>query len=309
VSKAVSTAPAEGDIGWSQTGIAGGIGAAAGAARALGLDQEGILAAISIGALQASGFRVAHGTMAGTLVMGQAGHIGLRAALLAQNGMGAPSAALEGKYGFARLFARKPHLAHITDDLGSRFEVESLGYKPYPCGVVIHPALDAALAWRAQHPTPRAEATRVRITAHPSATELGARRHPATILEAKVSLTHWVAAALARGQATLAEAALSAVHDPEIVRLRDAIELESSSSIAPDAAIMTIDADGEHHSIEISHCKGSIENPMSDADLSAKFHGQASMQLLPAQAADLLARCWIVDKEHSVQSLVELARP
>jgi 2-methylcitrate dehydratase PrpD len=308
VSKAVSTPPARGDVGWSQTGIAAGIGAAAAAARILGLGEAESTAALSIAALQGSGFRVAHGTMAGSLIMGQAGQTGLRATLLARHGMDAPRAVLEGRYGFTSLFAVEPHMPYLTEDLGIRFEVERLGFKPYPCGVVIHAALDAALAWRASSDAPPASIRRVQLRVHPSGVELGFRRHPANPLEAKVSLCHWVAGALVRGCATLAEGTRAAIDDPQIARLRELIELEGDPQLAGDAASMTIVAGGEQRRIDIAHCKGSMAQPMSDDDLSAKFMGQAQTQLPPAQAAELLGKCWAVERQPSVAELVRLAR-
>ena len=309
VSKAVSAAPAQGPVGWSQTGIAAGIGAAAAVARVLRFDENEALAALSIAALQASGFRVAHGTMAGSLIMGQSGQMGLRSALLAQHGMDAPSTALEGKYGFTSLYATQPHMPYLTEGLGTRFEVERLGFKPYPCGIVIHAAIDAALAWRASSPLPPSVIERVQLQVHPAAVELGFRRHPANVLEAKVSLCHWVAAALVRGRATLAEGARAAIDDPEIARLRTMIELESDPQLAGDAAALTLVALGEARTIAIEHCKGSMVQPMTDEDLSAKFMGQAVLRLPQQQATDLLAKCWVVDKQAAVADLVRLSCP
>jgi 2-methylcitrate dehydratase PrpD len=309
VSKAVSTAPASGDIGWSQTGIAAGIGAAAAAAKVLRLDPAQTTWAMGIAALQGSGFREAHGTMSASLIFGHAAQCGLRAAILAREGLSGPAAPLEGSYGFAKLFAAKPHLDHLTDQLGQRFEIEALAYKPYPCGVVIHPAVDAALAWHRSSGRSAAAIERVNLRAHPSAVALGFRRHPAGVLEAKVSFCHWVAAALALGRAGLADGQQQAIAEPAIARLRDLIEVEGDASTAADAVTMTVLLKGgERQPIAIPHAKGSVANPMSDGDLDEKFRGQVQLHLSEQQAARLLEHCWGVDEMQDAAALARLAR-
>ncbi|UUZ77207.1 MmgE/PrpD family protein [Polaromonas sp. P1(28)-13] len=306
LSKAVSVAPAEGDIAWSQTGIAAGVGAAAAAARVLGLDAQRTGWAIGIAALQASGFREAHGTMSATLLFGNAAQSGLRAALLAREGLTAPAAPLEGKYGYAHLYSTRTHLPYLTEALGEAFEVEALAYKPYPCGVVIHPMVDAALAWHRARAPGAARIQKVMINAHPSALALGFRRHPAGVLEAKVSLYHWVAAALAHGRASLAEGRQAVIDEPEVVRLRDCIELLGDDTLETDATAMTVVLEGGAQQVfKVGHCKGSVANPMTDEDLSGKFLGQADTAL-PADAAHaLLAACW---KLHELRDAADVAR-
>jgi 2-methylcitrate dehydratase PrpD len=309
VSKAVSVTPASADMGWSQTGIAAGIGAAAAAAKALGLDPQRINWSIAIAVLQASGLRVAHGTMSATLIIGHAAQTGLRAALLAQQGLSAPLAPLEGKYGFASLYATQAHLPYLTESLGTRFEVEALGYKPYPCGVVIHPALDAALAWHATHGRNGASIERIHLRVHPSAQALGFRRHPTSALEAKVSLYHWIAAALSLGRAGIAEGQPAVIDEPIVVRLREIIEVESDSALTPEAAVLSLNLkSGEQQTISIDHCKGSVSNPMSDEDLCEKFRGQAHLQLQPAQASRLLENCWQIEQLPNAAEIARLAQ-
>jgi 2-methylcitrate dehydratase PrpD len=310
VSKAVSTSPATYDIGWSQTGIAAGLGAAAAAAKALGLDAHGIASAIGLAAIQSSGLRVAHGTMSSTLIVGHAGQCGLRAALLAQAGLGAPAKPLEGQHGFTQLFSSQPHLPYLTDNLGSSFEVESLTYKPYPYGIVVHPAIDGALEWLKTYGHNPDQIQNIQLHVHPNALALGSRRHPSTPLEAKVSLTHGTAAALVFSRAGLAEVDYPAITDTRVVRLRNLIHLQSDTGLSPESARLEVTlSNGTQQTVEISHCRGSIDNPMSDEDLTVKFLGQAQLCLSSQQASELADACWHVDTLPQVRSLVQLAQP
>jgi 2-methylcitrate dehydratase PrpD len=187
--------------------------------------------------------------------------------------------------------------------------VEALAYKPYPCGIVIRPALDAALAWHRAHGAQASSITRVQLQAQPSALALGFRRHPAGALEAKVSLYHWVASALATGRAGVAVTGQDSIDDPTLVALRDLIEVESNAALTTEAAVLTVTlANGQQDTLTVDMCKGSVANPMSDADLAEKFHGQAQLRLSPEQATRLLAHCWQVDKLGDAATLAQLAR-
>src|SRR5262245_51104612 len=145
LSKAISVAPASGDIAWSQTGVACGIGAALAAARLMQLDLGTARMAAGIAATGASGIRALHGSMCTAALPAFAGQSGLRAALLAKGGFTATQSVIEARYGLAQCFAQAPHLAYLTDGLGSHWEILANTYKPFPCGIVIHPLIEAAL--------------------------------------------------------------------------------------------------------------------------------------------------------------------
>ena len=74
-----------------------------------------------------------------------AGQSGLRAALLARGGFTATQSVIEARYGLGQCFAQTSHLAYLTDGLGKHWEILANTYKPFPCGIVIHPLIEAAL--------------------------------------------------------------------------------------------------------------------------------------------------------------------
>jgi 2-methylcitrate dehydratase PrpD len=311
LSKAVSVPPAQGDIGWSQTGIAAGVGAAAAAAKALRLTSEQISWAIGIAATQSSGFRAAHGSMSATLIFGHAAQTGLRAAILAQHGFDGPRAPLEGKYGYLSLFSSKPHFEYLLPPLGSPFEVEALAFKPYPCGAVIHPVVDAALQWNHSNGADRSRQIReVRLRTHPSAMALGFRRHPENVLEAKVSLFHWVATALRYGRASIAEGQSQVVQDVGIAQLRDRINVLTDDAIAPESAVLRVLLEsGEEQTVSIEHCKGSVMNPMSDDDINEKFYQQALLHLSRFEATTMCQRSWRIEELEDAANIMRVAAP
>ncbi|SAK85205.1 MmgE/PrpD family protein [Caballeronia catudaia] len=311
LSKAVSVPPAQGDIGWSQTGIAAGVGAAAAAAKALRLTSEQIGWAIGIAATQSSGFRAAHGSMSATLIFGHAAQTGLRAAILAQHGFDGPRAPLEGKYGYLSLFSRTPHFEYLLPPLGSPFEVEALAYKPYPCGAVIHPVVNAALQWHHSQGADRSRQIReVRLHTHPSAMALGFRRHPENVLEAKVSLFHWVATALWYGRASIAEGQSQVVQDVRIAQLRDRINVLTDDAIPPESAVLhVLLASGEEQTVSIEHCKGSVMNPMSDDDINEKYYQQALLHISRFEATTMCQRSWRIEELEDAADIIRVAAP
>ena len=213
-----------------------------------------------------------HATMVSSLMPAQGAQTGLRAAVLAERGFTASPAALEGRYGFLEVFAEAPHMPSLADALGERFEILRNTYKPYPCGIVIHPIIDACLQLRREHAIDAAAVDTVRIKASPGAMALCDRRNPQNELQAHVSLYHWTAATLIRGMARIEELQDPTVRDPVIAAFQDKVEAIGDAGIAADAAEVTITMkDGRSHPCRIDHCIGSARNPMSDAQLTRKF--------------------------------------
>jgi 2-methylcitrate dehydratase PrpD len=293
LSKAVSVAPAKGSIAWSQTGICCGVGAAITAAKLLGLEERGMRRAIGIAASQAAGIRAMHGSMCTPMMPAHAAQAGLRAALLANAGFTTSESALEARYGFAACFAESADLAAVTDGLGERFEILANTYKPYPCGIVIHPIIDACLQLRREHAIEAAQVEKVSIRANPAALALCDRTHPKDEFEAQVSLQHWTAAALARGRAGVRECGEEAIGEPVIAALRERVTAAADPAIGPDSADVEVALrDGRKLERKLRHCIGSAGRPMTDAELEAKFAGLAEGVLEADAAARLVGECW-----------------
>lgn len=297
LSKAVSVPPAKIIFAWSQTGITAGIGAAVAAGKLLELDADRMRHAIGIALSQASGFRAMFGSMCSSLMTAHGAQTGLRAAILAEKGFTSSEAALEGPNGFLDVFAEQPDLPALADELGTRFEILRNTYKPYPCGVVIHPIIDACLELRRTHEIDPSDIMAVTVRVTPKALALTDRRHAKNTLEARVSLYHWVAIAFIRGTARIEDMDTNgAVLEPAIVRFQDRIETVSDEAIASDGAKVTVRLrDGRSLVSRIEHCAGSAACPMTDADLERKFTGLAEGVIGPIRTREVLDMCWDVE--------------
>jgi 2-methylcitrate dehydratase PrpD len=295
--KALTIPPAKGSMAWSGTGITGGIGAAIAAGRMLGFDMPTMRAAIGIALSQAAGFRAMHGSMITPMMPAQAAQTGLRAALLAQAGISSTATPLEGRYGYLSVYSEKPDLDALLGGLGTRWEILRNTYKPYPCGIVIHPIIDACLQLRSEHGLDAGRIRAVDIQASPGAMALCNNRGPKTEMQAHVSLHHWTAVAFIRGTARIVDMDTdTAVHDPALMAFQDNVNATLNPDVAADAAIVTVTlTDGTQRTCHIEHGIGSATRPMTNQELETKFAGMADPIIGAERTRALMRGCWAIE--------------
>ena len=292
--KGISVPPAKGSMAWSGTGVTAGFGAAAAIAKLMRLDVTGMRRAMGIALAQAAGLRAMHGTMMTPMMPAQAGQSGLRAALLAERGFTGGQTALEGRYGFLSVFCETPDLDAIAGGLGSRFEILRNTYKPYPCGIVIHPIIDACLQLRREKGIVANDIAQVAIQASAGTMALCNNRNPQDEMQAHVSLHHWTAVAFIRGTARIQDLDTeTAVKDPALMAFQNRVEATLNPAIASDSAVVTLTmADGSVHECRIEHGIGSASNPMSNADLERKFVDLCEPVIGAARTRELVVKTW-----------------
>jgi 2-methylcitrate dehydratase PrpD len=283
--------PAKFNAAFYVTGLTAPVGAAAALGAARGLDEQRMRWAMGIGASQASGFRGTHGTMTAHFRPGHAARSGVWAAQLAAAGFDCSEDALEGESGFVEVFTSGADLDRAVAGLGSHFEILSNGYKPYPCGIVIHPTIDACLDISAQL-RPGVQPASISLRVHPLALKLTGVRTPHSTLESHVSLFHWAAATLLRGTAGLPETRQVCIDDPDVARLRERVVAVADDALSRGEAIVEVTlADGNSLRAHVTNARGSVERPMNDDELDAKFLAQARMVLPADRAETLLQLC------------------
>ena len=171
--------PSHYDIGWHITGTAGVFGAAAAAGKLLGLSEPRLVWALGIAATQAAGLREMFGSMCKPLHPGMAAKNGLYAALLAQQDFTSTNVGIEGKRGFANVLATERDYEAITGRLGETWELAENTYKPFACGIVIHPTIDGCIQLRNEHHLQPEDIERIDVTVHPLVLELTGKKTPA----------------------------------------------------------------------------------------------------------------------------------
>ena len=301
--------PAHYDRGWHITGTAGVFGAASAAGRLLKLSEQQMVWALGLAAVQPVGLREMFGSMTKSFHPGRAAQNGLVAALLASRNFTSSDAGLEAKSGWANVVSTEQKYGEITGELGSRFESALNSYKPFACGIVIHPTIDACIQLRNEYRLTAAQIDRIDLRVHPLVLELTGKRTPQTGLDGKFSVYFAAAVAVVRGAGGVAEFSDEATNDAEIVTLRDRVTATVDPSIAQDQvrAVITL-KDGRRLEKYIEHAVGSVDRPMSNADLEAKFLGNARGVLPADRARALIDLCWKADTLPSAAAIAEAAR-
>ncbi len=206
--------PAHYTAGWHITSTTGVFGAAAAIGKLLGLSTKQMVWAFGLAATQAAGIREMFGSMAKSFQPGRAAQNGYTAALLGRADFTAGERALEGPRGFAAVTAAQYDLDKVTAGLGKSFELRDNAYKPYACGLVVHPTIDGcSQLHREFHPAPDSIAG-VRLRVAPLVLDLCNKSTLTRALESKYSIYHAAAIGLVRGKGGLQEFTEDAIHDP-----------------------------------------------------------------------------------------------
>ncbi|AYN96763.1 MmgE/PrpD family protein [Pseudomonas sp. LTJR-52] len=297
------------DVGWHITGTAGVFGAAAAAGKLMGLTEQQMVWALGLAASQPVGLRESFGSMNKSFNPGRAASNGLFAAILASKNYTSSDGMIEAKRGWANTISTKQDYQEITKDLGQRYEAALNTYKPFACGIVIHPAIDAAIQLRNEHHLVADQIERIDLRVHPLVLELTGKKTPQIGLEGKFSVYHSVAVALIEGAAGERQYSDRAVKDPAVMALRDRVIANIDPTIKPAQVDMTITLkDGRTLHKFIEHAIGSLEVPMSNQQLEAKFLDLSKGILSDNQAYKLMEACWKIESLDNAATLAKAAQ-
>lgn len=273
------------DRGWHVSGTVGHVAAAAAAAHVLGLDVTATTHALVIAGTQASGVTEQLGSMTKCLHVGRAAANGLRAAMLARDGLTTvPGLGIRGGYADAL----SPSFAPLdaSQGLGRVWEVETNALKPYSCGIVSHPVIDAAIEAR-RRGIRADDIERVVLTVRPVVLEVMGVAEPGDGLQSKFSVYHCFAVGLLDGGAGPAQFNGERAIADDVVTLRRKLRVVVDPAMPKDACAVQIDHAGRQERIHIAHATGSVAAPMTDEQLHSKF-ALLVEPVLGADAAELL---------------------
>jgi 2-methylcitrate dehydratase PrpD len=286
--------------GWHCTSTLGTIGAAAAAARLLGLDVAEAAHALAIAASEASGLKENFGSMVKPLHAGLAARNGVLSALLAKAGLTASGQALDGPQGFLRAFdSAGADLAEAIADLGSRWEILDTGItvKLYPSCAGTHPTIDTVLDLRREHGFHPNDIERIDVDVDSITPTILIHPRPRSGLEAKFSMPFCAGAAALYGRVgidTFEEAALA---DPALAALIPRVDMRIDPSFDGKAPALTQSRvriairGGGALEREARGARGYPDRPATAEDLAAKFLACAARVLPDAssrQALDVL---------------------
>jgi 2-methylcitrate dehydratase PrpD len=298
--------PTHYEVGWHATSTLGVFGAAAAAAKLLGLAAERTAHALAIAASLASGIKANFGTDCKPLHVGHAARCGLEAAFLAAAGFTGNPRALEHVDGFGSTHGggSKPAWELATVSLGAPHDVvePGIGVKRYPACASTHQALDAVLDLAATHAIDAAAVERVECGVYYLAPHQLIYERAETGLQGKFSMPYCVSVALLDGAVGLAQFDDARVRRPDVqafmpkVRMFVHPEQTTRDCLPTRFSEVTITlADGRRVAERVQHAKGQPRHPLTDEELDAKFRDCAARVLSQDRTRSVLAAVRTLD--------------
>jgi 2-methylcitrate dehydratase PrpD len=305
--------------GFHPVGVLGALGGAAGTGIALGLDTTQMARALGIAGSFASGLGefLTEGAWTKRLHPGWAAHSGYRAAMLAKAGFVGPRTIFEGRRNVFKVFGRDApaRTEALLDGLGERFLMEAIAFKPYACGTMIHPYIDCMIELAGRGIDADAIIEIVCEAADGPVDRLWEplpdKHRPSSGYAAKFSMPFGMAVGFFDGDAGLAQFTDEKARDERILalagRIRYVVDPANPYPVDYTGHIRATLADGTVHEIRRPHMRGGRHQPLTRAELVAKFHGNvAHGGLSPDYGSRLLDLCLTLPTQPDLRALSAL---
>jgi 2-methylcitrate dehydratase PrpD len=294
--------------GFHPTAVFGALGAAAGVASALRLDDKQWFNALGIAGSMASGIieYLAEGAWTKRMHPGWAAQAGYRAARMAQAGFTGPRTLFDGEHGFFHAFANSDgcDFTAMLDGAGKLWLSADIAFKPYACGTMAHPYIDCARKLVAEGVAPgdvtSIECKTAEGIVHRLWEPLAAKQNPPNGYAAKFSIPYAIAVGMLRGDAGLIEYEEAVVHDPAVralaAKVRYVVDPDNPYPRQFTGHLRVTLKTGEVREASQGHFRGGREEPMSTEALEAKF------------IANCIYGGWDADRAHSALAVLRALR-
>lgn len=303
------------NLGFHTSGTIGTFGAAVTAAKLLGLDTAGIAQAIGGAASMAAGIRANFGTMGKPMHVGRSSENGVTSALLVREGFTFNDEALDGKWGYLEVAGRGGEPELVLGRFGAPFSISSPGVsiKPYPCGVLTHPSMDAMKFLMEENDLAPEDIEKVTLFAANNILHPIRFRVAKSELEGKFCMAFLLSSMILAGKAGKAEFTDEFVLSEPV----QAMQLRVDTAFDPEidamghdrirSRIEVITKDGR--SIERwadENYRGSPHNPLSDGEVEGKFMDCAQGLLEDSSVRAALDTVWSLDTQEDVTGIYDL---
>jgi 2-methylcitrate dehydratase PrpD len=299
---------------WHTTGTCGTFGAAAAAAKILGLSRPEAAMALGSAGTQAAGLWefLVDGAMSKQLHPAKAAADGVLAALLAEQGFTAATRIFEGEKGFCRAMSDGADLGRLTEGLGTTPpRILANSFKAHAACYHTHSAIDAALTIRRQASLQPADIKAVRISLYPAALDLLEKVDARDPYAAKFNIPFCVATALVYGQIGLSAFTADRLADPKVQGVARRISLVRDAELGkaypecwPAVVEITTRA-GQSHTARVDFPRGDPRNPMSQEELVAKFRNLATPALTEEQREKMAEACLHLERVENMATFFD----
>jgi 2-methylcitrate dehydratase PrpD len=281
---------------WHSTATNGTFGAAACAAKALGLDADGVQRALGLAGTQAAGLNTffESGDMTKSIHPGKAAFNGILSAQLAQLGATSPPAILEHAKGYLNAFSTEPKPHKLVEGLGTSWEILQNGFKYFPSILASHSPIQATLAIVQKHVVDPAQIARITNETYNTVKTHFSNKDVSTVMAARVSVPYCIAIAAIDRRLTQAQFAPTRINDPlvrAVLARTEVIADAELNKLYPDkfpARVSIHLKDGASFQETVLFPKGDPQDPLSAAEIEAKFRDNAAALLGAVRAGELL---------------------
>ncbi len=302
--------------GFHPTGTVAHFGTTATAGKLLRLDEGQLVNALGLAGSLASGINQyeADGSVVKHLHPGNAARDGILAALMARKGFTGPEEVIEGRLGFCHCFADEYELDGITHELGGTYDFMKIYFKPYCSCRYVHYAIECVQNILAEHPFRHQDVASVLVKTHRNAKQGSDIPEFLTPLHARTSIQHGIASVLVTGKAGLSEYTEESIRNPQVREVAHKIaivvdpELQKSYPDPRPMIVQITNRAGETFSARVDYAKGDPKNPMSDAELRAKFADVTQGIINGDKAKEIMDLCMAAEQCEDIRRLTELLR-
>ena len=305
--------------GFHPTGTCGAFGAAAVAARLLGLQGDDYTHSLGIAGSQAAGSMeyLAQGAWTKRLHPGWSAHSGIWAALLARAGYSGPTTILEGRDGFLNAYSGDPDPSLVLKDLGEEYQVTRTGVKPHACCRYNQGPIDCLLEIGKSNDFQAMDIEEVKIGVLSQGMRLvaepvEAKRNPKSVVDMQFSMPFAAAVALSYGSASLNEYAIGIPDRPEVRHIMDRVQCVTDPKLDAQtpklfpawAEVRT--SDGRTMRSELTYPKGDPENPVTCDEMRSKFNLLSAPVISSQRRQEIISAIDSLEQMDDVRQLASL---
>ncbi len=302
----LAVSPGHYERGWHITATCGVFGAAIAVGRLMQLSSQQMAWAIGHAATQSGGLVASLGSMAKSLNIAHAARNGLMAAQLARHSITANDRVLEARFGFNEVMGSRPFDQGLCEGLGQNWIAADNTFKPYPCGFLLHPTLEACLTSAGAQIYAVEDIERITVRVHPLSQMRADRIHPVDGLEAKLSLQHAVAVALLKGEAGVRVFTDDVANDLVVKACREKIKITGDEQLSTDQAKVVIHLNNGQ---VITRVMNGAQSPMSSKALENKFRELVAFGAPHCNADDLLEKLSKFIQMANIADLITMTVP
>lgn len=301
----MSTHPDSYKRGFHVTATCGAAGASVAHGLLRGLTQSQLTDCLALGCNLGSGLIVNLATPAKAISVGYAARQAYTTPTFIECGITGSSVPAEGAFGFLQAMSDSSDPVHLTQDLGSRWEILRVAQKPYPTGVVLNPVIDACLSALSKTSFDATRVKNIEVYGHSLLKDRADRPIVASVPDARLSVQHTVAVTLLRGLPGTDAFHEEAYINQSVVNLSKKVSVHVDDALDVEACRLTIYLENGGEMTERVTCgKGSLDNPLTDEDINTKCRTSAPGVQPSSQTESLLQDIWRLDHLTNAASIL-----